>query len=463
MPHAREAFYRWLASWAMALRTPADLGYDGSAFTLPPLHMHEHFLAWETSRLVADGDGQFGIPSLNKLHGIQDRMVVRQQTVGLRCTKTAELVRQTEGPLIIWCGLNEEGAMLSRLLSDEDIREVKGSDSPEWKEATLLGFAQGDFRILLTKGRIAGWGMNYQHAHTAIVCGMNDSQELFYQLVRREWRYGQQEPVHVHVVLSDMERPIWENVQRKEQEASVMITGLIEAVKTYEQEELTMQHVSTDTSAVTTHQGDGWTLHHGDCVEGLRNVPDHSLHLTIYSPPFQNLYQYHDSPRDMGNTQTPEQFFAHHAYAGNRAEARHDARPHGGYACHASSSHAREGWLDRPQGLPGADDSAYGGAGLCVCGRSDLCKIARRPRPFVSVPRDWPFIKSTKMQSWSRPCLGDYIILFRAPGENPIPVTPDIDNETWIIWAANIWLSTYYDSADGYREGYTAQRPGRPR
>lgn len=242
--HARDAFYRWLASWAMALRSPDDLGYDGSAFVLPPLITKEHSLAWEGAKALADGDGQLGLIGARALQGIQDRAKVRHATSTLRVAHAASLARTTCGQVIIWVGLNVESSQMMLALEGEDVREVVGSDTPAYKEATLLGFARGEFRILVTKASIAGWGMNFQQAHTAIFVGLNDSQEMYYQAVRRLWRYGQQYPVTTHVVLSDHEAPIWTNIQRKEREAQQMIDGLILAMKEYSYAAL---HESTTT------------------------------------------------------------------------------------------------------------------------------------------------------------------------------------------------------------------------
>lgn len=247
--HARDAFYRWLASWAMALRSPADLGYDGTAFVLPPLITKEHSLAWEGAKGLADSDGQLGLIGARTLHGIQDRAAVRQATSTLRVAHAASLARSTCSQVIIWVGLNTESSQMVQALEGEDVREVVGSDTPAYKEATLLGFARGEFRILVTKASIAGWGMNFQQAHTAIFVGLNDSQEMYYQAVRRLWRYGQQHPVTTHVVLSDHEQPIWINVQRKELEAQQMIHGLIDAMKDYEQ----MALHESKTTYNTTH------------------------------------------------------------------------------------------------------------------------------------------------------------------------------------------------------------------
>jgi superfamily II DNA or RNA helicase len=244
--HAKDAFYRWLSSWAMALRNPDDIGYDGSAFQLPPLITKEHFLVWEGARKLADADGQLGLVGSQKLHGITDRALVRKATSQMRAAYAAAMIRQTEGQVIVWAGLNEESTMITKLLAGEDVREVTGSDNPEKKERDLLVFARGECRILVTKASIAGWGLNFQRAHTAVFLGLNDSQEMYYQAVRRLWRYGQQKPVTTHVVLSDHEQPIWENVQRKEREAMHMIDGLVEAMKGYEQAALTQTTTKDD-------------------------------------------------------------------------------------------------------------------------------------------------------------------------------------------------------------------------
>lgn len=255
--HAKEAFYRWLASWAMALRSPDDLGYDGTAFVLPPLIIKEHSLAWEGAKALADSDGQLGLIGARALHGIQDRAAVRQATSALRVSHAASVARQTCGQVIIWVGLNTESSQMMQALQGEDVREVVGSDTPAYKEAMLLGFARGEFRILVTKASIAGWGLNFQKAHTAIFVGLNDSQEMYYQAVRRLWRYGQQHPVTTHVILSDHEQPIWANVQRKEREAQQMIHGLIDAMKDYEQAALHESKMTYHT-AHTTMQLPHW-------------------------------------------------------------------------------------------------------------------------------------------------------------------------------------------------------------
>jgi superfamily II DNA or RNA helicase len=261
--HATDAFYRWLSSWAMALRNPADIGYDGSAFALPPLITKEHFLVWEGARKLADADGQLGLVGSQKLHGITDRAQVRKETTTLRATYAATLIRtswldqqntsenvtklsenqsshvtKNVQKWVVWCGLDDEQNQLAKLLGNACI-SIYGSLAPEEKERREQLWRNGDIPVIITKPKIFGWGINWQCAHQQIFLGLNDSQEMYYQAVRRLWRYGQHESVTTHVVLSDHERPIWENVQHKEREAMQMIDGLVEAVRGYEQEALT--------------------------------------------------------------------------------------------------------------------------------------------------------------------------------------------------------------------------------
>jgi superfamily II DNA or RNA helicase len=305
--HASQAFYRWMASWAMALRKPEDLGYNGAAFQLPPLIIKEHFIKTEWQR-----EGEL-FPGMG-LKGITDRISVRKQTTEARAEYAAQLAIDAGDQVIIWCGTNDESALITKLLKPYGAVEVKGSDAAEAKEERLLSFADGTIPILVTKAKIAGWGMNFQSAHHAIFLGLNDSHELYFQAVRRLWRYGQTHPVTTHVVLSEHERPIWENVQRKEREATQMVDGLIEAVKEYEQDSLRPHIRKVVSMAIREEKTEQYHIFNGDSCDTIQHVESESVHFTMYSPPFLALYQYNASERDMGNCQSPDEFFLHHGY-----------------------------------------------------------------------------------------------------------------------------------------------------
>jgi LAGLIDADG DNA endonuclease family protein/SNF2 domain-containing protein len=227
--HSRKAFFRWLASWGMAVKKPSDIGGDDTGYDLPPLVVTPHFIDTEftpTDCLFAVG-----------LKGVTDRAKVRRGTLSARVEAAAALVQsEPREAWLLWCGLNDEGYELKRLLPDATL--VEGSQSPDEKAAALLGFATSEVKTLLTKPGISGHGMNYQHCARMAFVGLGDSFEAFYQSVRRCWRFGQTRPVHVHVILSELERDIWANVMRKQSEADRLSHELIENASEFAKSEL---------------------------------------------------------------------------------------------------------------------------------------------------------------------------------------------------------------------------------
>ena len=226
--HATEGFYRWLASWGMSVRFPSDLGYSDDGYILPPLSVAPVWVDTDFTR-----EGQLFSTGLR---GIQDRMAVRRATIGDKVAATAEMVNASADQWIVWCGLNPEGRALHDAIPGSVLQE--GSDTSEAKQAAIEGFQDGRHRVLITKAKIAGFGLNLQNAHEQAFCGLSDSWEMFYQCVRRSYRFGQQHPVNVRVVLSRAEEEIFENVMHKEEEANRMREGLLEAVRNFEREEL---------------------------------------------------------------------------------------------------------------------------------------------------------------------------------------------------------------------------------
>ena len=444
--HAKDAFFRWLSSWAMALRSPEDIGYDGTAFALPPLTIIPHFLQlpWVQSEELFPGAD---------LKGITDRIAVRQQTAQARAEYSATLARHHDGAALVWTGLNQESHGVTKALAGESVCEVMGSDTMESKERALLGFVDGASRIMVSKPSICGHGMNWQHCHMAIFCGLSDSFESWFQAIRRIWRYGQRHPVTIHVVLSEHEKPIWENIQRKEREAMAMIDGLIEAAKGY-QEEVLSNVQAHDTPPLLHHNGPGWELWQGDCVNGLSQLPDNSVHLTISSPPFLSLFQYSPTERDIGNCTTETQFFEHFAYVADQLlRVTISGRLVALHVSDVPAMQVRDGWIGL-KNFSGhmVDHMTERGwlyHGKYILDRDPQCQAIRIRAKGLA------FKQLHKDASWMRGALPDYILLFRKPGENPVNIVPDIDNETWIEWAHPVWYSTSRDPDGGIRETYT--------
>lgn len=226
--HAREPMFAWLATWASALRSPADLGYPAAGYVLPPLEIHTHLIP--TGSVQTEGT-LFEVPGAVALRGVTGRAAVRKATVATRCAHAAELVaKEPDEPWIVWCDRNDEADTMARLIPGAV--NVHGSMSPEEKAEALLAFARGDIQILVTKPKIASFGMNYQHCARAVWVGLSDSMEAFYQAVRRCWRYGQRRPVDAHIVLTDIEQPIADNVARKQRQMDDLVNELVAAMNT---------------------------------------------------------------------------------------------------------------------------------------------------------------------------------------------------------------------------------------
>lgn len=218
--HGESKFFQWLATWAIVIRKPDDLGFDGSRHALPELVYHSHVIETEPD------DSLFVEPA----QGLQDRNRARKDSVRDRVAKAAEIANSMDGQVLIWCNLNEESDLLKSAV--HDAVEVKGADNPEHKTNSLMGFAHGDVRVLISKPKIAGFGMNWQNCNQMIFVGLSDSWESYYQAIRRCWRFGQTKPVHVHVVSADTEGAVIENIQRKDQQNKMLGESMVKHMKT---------------------------------------------------------------------------------------------------------------------------------------------------------------------------------------------------------------------------------------
>ncbi len=215
--HAADPMYQWMASWSVALRRPSDVGYADDGYDLPPLD-----IVAERVDVDIPADGQLFATDLG---GVGGRANVRRATLAARVDRAVELARRP-GQWIVWCGLNHEAAGVAAALGD-DAENVEGSWSPDDKAEALEAFQDGRIRVLVTKPSIAGFGMNFQNAYQMIFVGLNDSYESYYQAIRRCWRFGQQHPVSVHVVVSSLEEQIVDNVRSKEAVAAEAVSHLV--------------------------------------------------------------------------------------------------------------------------------------------------------------------------------------------------------------------------------------------
>ena len=213
--HAEQKFWEWLATWAMVVKNPSDIGYPDERYNLPKLNIHN---------VIVDSEIERGslLPQLAQT--LQERRQARKDSMQDRVDKVGELIKDMDSCLV-WVDFNDESELIRKTF---DIVEVKGADSDEHKETSMLGFADGSIKYLVSKPSICGFGMNFQKCHNMIFCGLSDSYEKFYQAIRRCYRFGQTEEVNVYVIISQKEMSVLNNIKRKQEQHERMSKNMID-------------------------------------------------------------------------------------------------------------------------------------------------------------------------------------------------------------------------------------------
>lgn len=230
--HAEKKFFEWVASWACCITNPSDLGYDGRDFVLPELNIME--IVTKTKDMT-NSEGQF-ILFAEAVQTLNERREARRNSMDDRVKAAAEIANGTDEQVLVWCDLNAESEALTKAITGAV--EVRGSQSPDYKEKAMNGFTERENRVLVSKPSIAGWGMNWQQCHTMIFVGLSDSFEAYYQAVRRCWRFGQEKPVTVYIIISDAEGCVKQNIERKQADAQRMTQELVKFTKDILQAEI---------------------------------------------------------------------------------------------------------------------------------------------------------------------------------------------------------------------------------
>lgn len=430
--HARQPFFRWLASWGISLRKPSDLGYDDTAYKLPALNV---ITDWVDYEYVPEGQ-LFN----TGLKGVTDRAKVRRGTLTARVERAAELINGSSEAWIAWVGLNAEEKALAKLVPDAVV--ITGSMPPEKKAELLEAFQAGQHRVLITKASIAGWGINLQHCANQVFVGLNDSFESYYQAVRRSYRFGQTQEVNAHIVLSKIESPIYENVGTKEAEARAMAEELIAEIRGAELEELGRADASKFVYRTEDVKTDKYHLMLGDSCERLKELADNSMDLSVFSPPFSAIYTYTPDERDLANSRGMDEFFAHFQFVID--ELLRVTKPGRNACVHimqlpaTRSYHGFIGMID----FHGAVIRAFTERGWHFYGEA---VVQKNPQVQAIRTKKLNLLFRTLNHDSSQlaPGIPDYLLIFKKPGQNTVPVTPvqhgEMTEEDWIAWAHPIW------------------------
>jgi len=423
-------FWEWMGTWAVVLRNPQDLGFNGARYELPPLTYHEHVV--ETEQL---GDELFARPAM----GLAERRKAQRDSVEARCKALADVVNAEPGePWLIWCHLNDEAELITQLIPGAV--NVQGSDSPESKSKNLLGFAHREIRVLVSKPKIAGFGMNWQHCARMAFVGLDDSFEKFYQAVRRCYRFGQKREVQVHLFTAENEGQILANLKRKEVQHHEMSANMIEHMKEIMNHELTGQTNVVDAYREDTHEGDGYTIHLGDCVKWARRMADNSIDYSVFSPPFADLFVYSNSDHDMGNCKDDDEFVAQLKFL--ITELFRVIKPGRNVSFHCMNlptTKMRQGFIGL-RDFRGALIKAFEEAGFIY--HSEVC-IWKDPVVAMQRTKALGLLHKTirENSTMSRMGLPDYVVTMRKPGDCETRVThgDDLPVLMWQKYASPIW------------------------
>lgn len=442
--HAERDFWRWVCSWAVSLRKPSDLGYDDAGFELPPLHYHEVVVP------APAGEGNlFPIEAQT----LQERLQARRDSIPERVAHAERVIRASwtrncEQPLttwrpqwVVWCNLNGEQDALAAKLGNACV-SIYGSLAPEEKMRRYSRFVAGEVPVLLSKPSIFGWGLNMQFSHHALFLGLSDSYEAFYQATRRQWRFGQRAAVEVYIVTAETEGRVVANIKRKEQDADRMAASMVEHMHELNEANLKGQQRTRAEYEESRAEGDGWTLHLGDCVEVSRRLPDSTVRYSIFSPPFASLYTYSNSERDMGNVRDKDEFAEHFGYlVGELYRLTLPGRLCSFHCMNLPTSKVRDGMIGI-RDFRGDLIRAFEDAGWIyhseVCIWKDPVTAMQRTKALGLLHK-----QLKKDSAMSRQGIADYLVTMRKPGENPEPVSHTNESfpvSLWQRYASPVWM-----------------------
>ena len=425
-------FWEWMGSWAVVLRNPSDIGFDGSRYILPAPEYIEHVVETEQS-----GD-LFAKPAQT----LAERRKAQRDSIESRCKALADVVNADQSePWLIWCHLNDEAEMLQQLIPGSV--NVQGSDKPEDKAARMMDFSHGNLRVLISKPKICGFGMNWQHCARMAFVGLDDSFEKFYQAVRRCYRFGQKRNVLVHLFTAENEGQILQNLKRKELQHHEMSEKMIEHMKDIMNTELQGQVNIVDEYSEDTHAGQGYTVHLGDCVKWARRMDDNSIDYSVFSPPFADLFVYSNSDHDMGNCKDDGEFVAQFRFL--VAELFRVLKPGRNVSFHCMNlptTKMRQGFIGI-RDFRGDLIRVFQDAGFVY--HSEVC-IWKDPVVAMQRTKALGLLHKTirENSTMTRMGLPDYVVTMRKPGDCDERVTHDGVNDLpvdlWQKYASPVWF-----------------------
>jgi DNA modification methylase len=439
--HAVKMFYQFVGSWAIMLNKPMDIGFEMTGYDLPKLNLLEN----QIKTAKRDNGSLFNDAIISATNFNAELRLTKIE----RLDQVVKIVNdKPDENFIIWIKQNEEGEMLKKLIPDAI--EVKGSDSNEWKKDKLLGFANNEFRILITKTKIASFGMNYQNCRNQIFASLDFSFEGLYQAIRRSYRFGQKNEVNIYLITTDTMANVKQAIDTKQKQFEIMQDEMAKAVNL----NLAGQIMKVGEFDTTEENNEWFSIQRGDCVQLIQNVKDESIGLSVFSPPFAELYTYSNHLEDMGNSKDYNEFLTQFSFLIKEL-----------YRVMMSGRNVAVHCMDLPvqkgkHGYIGLRDfsgmilKAFEDAGFVYASRVTIWKD-----PVIEMQRTKALgllHKQVKKDStMSRVGIPDYVMIFRKDGERNNPVTnTDLSVDLWQKYASPVWMDiNYSNTLQGFRNG----------
>lgn len=435
--HAEQAFWDFVSTWAVMLNKPSDIGFDDKGYDLPELNVMQSMVITPKR----DNGLLFNETSVNATEFHKEL----RATYELRLDRVAEIVNGSNENFIVWIGHDEEGKYLRSLIPDAV--EVKGSDTKNYKKEKLSGFGRGEFRVLITKLKIAQFGLNYQNCHNQVFASLDFSFEATYQGIRRSYRFGQTEKVNIYLITTDTMANVKESFDIKQKSFKEMQYAMTAAMCRNINNQLNLKEMKADSN----YKSDKCDIRLGDCVQLIQQIPDESIGFSIFSPPFAELYTYSDKLEDMGNSKDYKEFFAAFSFLvkelyrvmwGGRNVAVH--------CMDLPIQKGKEGYIGL-RDFSGMILQAFTDAGFIYHSRVTIWK-----NPVTEMQRTKALgllhKQVKKDASMSRVGIPDYLMVFRKDGEHEHPVKCEIDVDTWQKYASPVWMDIDYSKTLNGRE-----------
>lgn len=444
--HAQDNFWKYVSGWSMAIDTPASLGFCSDGYDLPEIEYIEHIIKVDNNTQTLFNDVAISATDLHK---------DLNRSFDARIFKTLELVNSNDNQWIVWGLKNNETDTLSKLLNDSV--NVQGSDSPEYKAKYLNGFANNDFKTLITKTSIASFGMNYQQCNQMVFMSYDFKFEAFYQAVRRCYRFGQKSKVTVHILIPESQINVRATILEKQKQHFERISEMSKysANQDYKKAKSKVKIMNKEIKTNEYH------LINGDCVDETAKLPDNCADLVVFSPPFADLYVYSDKEEDMGNVSNYKQFEQHFKFLiPELKRTLKDGRICAIHCMDLPIQKGKEGYIGL-RDFSGMLIEWFQSEGFIYHSRATLWK---NPVTEMQRTKALGLLHKTikKDSSMTRVGIPDYVLFFRNAGENLTPIThQDTDSsrldylpvDLWQKYASPVWYDIDYSRTLQYRSG----------